>query len=218
MSETNTLAASVRDRGGKGAARAARREGRVPAVIYGGKTDPIAISIEERALNKLLHQGGFFSTMLEIDADGQTESVLPRDVQFHPVTDRAMHVDFLRLAKDATIAVEIPVHFTNEDSSPGLKRGGVLNIVRHTVEVNAPATAIPDAIEIDVSAYDIGDSIHISAVALPDGVEPTITDRDFTIATIAAPSAVKSAEGEEGDEAEDADGGDDAAEEEGGED
>lgn len=202
MSENKTLAASVRDRGGKGAARAARREGRVPAVIYGGKEEPVSIAIEERVLNKLLSSGGFFSTMLAIDAGGKIENALPRDVQFHPVTDRAMHVDFLRLGKNATIAVEIPVHFINEEDSPGLKRGGVLNIVRHTVEVNAPATSIPDSIEIDVSSYDIGDSIHISAVALPEGVAPTITDRDFTVATIAAPSAVKSAEDEAAEEAE----------------
>ena len=204
MSANNSLTATIRDRAGKGAARAARREGRVPAVVYGDNKEPLSISIEEKALVKLLTSGGFFSTMIDIDADGTKESALPRDVQFHPVTDRPLHVDFLRLSKNATIAVEVPVHFTNEEDSPGLKRGGVLNIVRHTVEVTAPATAIPDAIEIDVSSYDIGDSIHISAVALPDGVAPTITDRDFTIATIAAPSAVKSAESEdeEGEEAE----------------
>ena len=201
MSEQSTLAAEIRDRAGKGAARAARREGRIPAVIYGGKKDPVTITILEKDLVKELHTGTFFSTVYQVEAGSVTEQALPREVQFHPVTDRPEHVDFLRIAKGATVAVEVTVHFINEDKSPGLKQGGVLNVVRHEVEINAPATSIPDEIVIDVSKYEIGDSIHISEVELPEGVTPTITDRDFTIATIAAPTVAKT-EAEEDAEAE----------------
>ncbi len=197
MSEQSTLAAEIRDRAGKGAARAARREGRIPAVIYGGKKDPVTVTILEKDLVKELHTGTFFSTVYQVEAGSVTEQALPREVQFHPVTDRPEHVDFLRIAKGATVAVEVTVHFINEDKSPGLKQGGVLNVVRHEVEINAPATAIPDEIVIDVSKYEIGDSIHISEVELPEGVTPTITDRDFTIATIAAPTVAKTEEEED---------------------
>ena len=201
MSTEQTLAAEIRDRAGKGAARAARREGRVPAVIYGDKKDPVTITLLEKDLMKQLHTGNFFSTVYSLEIDGGNETALPRDVQFHPVTDRPEHVDFLRIGKGATVSVEVTVHFINEDKSPGLKKGGVLNVVRHEVEVTAPATAIPDEIVIDVSKYEIGDSIHISEVELPEKVTPTITDRDFTIATIAAPTVAPS-EDEDGEEAE----------------
>lgn len=196
MSEVLTLAAEARDRAGKGASRAVRREGRVPAVIYGNKESAVAIHVEEKRLVKLLHTGHFMNSVVEIEVDGKTHRTLPRDVQFHPVTDRPIHVDFLRLSANATITVNVPVRFENEAASPGLKRGGVLNVVRHEIEVKAPADAIPDDILVDVTGFDVGDSIHISAVKLPKGVTPVI-DRDFTIATIAAPSGLKSQEAAE---------------------
>ena len=196
MSDVLTLAAEARDRAGKGASRAVRREGRVPAVIYGNKESAVAIHVEEKRLVKLLHTGHFMNSVVEIEVDGKTHRTLPRDVQFHPVTDRPIHVDFLRLSANATITVNVPVRFENEAASPGLKRGGVLNVVRHEIEVKAPADAIPDDILVDVTGFDVGDSIHISAVKLPKGVTPVI-DRDFTIATIAAPSGLKSQEAAE---------------------
>ena len=196
MSDVLTLAAEARDRAGKGASRAMRREGRVPAVIYGNKESAVAIHVEEKRLVKLLHTGHFMNSVVEIEVDGKTHRTLPRDVQFHPVTDRPIHVDFLRLSANATITVNVPVRFENEAASPGLKRGGVLNVVRHEIEVKAPADAIPDDILVDVTGFDVGDSIHISAVKLPKGVTPVI-DRDFTIATIAAPSGLKSQEAAE---------------------
>lgn len=203
MSKIVPLVASLRDRAGKGAARAIRREGHVPAVVYGGKQDPASISIEERELVKQINTGKFLSTLYMIEADGKTVRVIPRDVQFHPVNDRPMHVDFLRLLEGSIIAVEVPVHFTNEEESPGLKRGGTLNIVRHTVELNVPVDSIPEFLEADMTGLDIGDGVHISSITLPEGVAPTITDRDFTIATVAAPSALLSAESEdEGEETE----------------
>lgn len=196
MSEVLTLAAEARDRAGKGASRAMRREGRVPAVIYGNKEAALSIHVEEKRLTKMLHTGHFMNSVVEIEIDGKTHRTLPRDVQFHPVTDRPIHVDFLRVSGDSLITVNVPVRFENEGASPGLKRGGVLNVVRHEIEVKVPADAIPDDIVVDVSGFDVGDSIHISAVKLPTGVKPVI-DRDFTIATIAAPSGLKSQEAAE---------------------
>lgn len=201
MSEQLTLAAALRERGGKGASRAMRREGRVPAVVYGEKQEPLTIHVEEKVLVKALSTGHFMNTVVMIDVDGRKSRTLPKDVQFHPVTDRPIHVDFLRIAEHATVTVEVPIRFENEDSSRGLKRGGVLNTVRHELELVCDAAEIPDEIVIDLAGLDIGDSIHISDVTLPKGVEPAITDRDFTIATIVAPSALRS----EGDEAAPAD-------------
>lgn len=200
MSKIVPLVASLRDRAGKGAARAIRREGHVPAVIYGGKEEPQSISVEERELVKQINTGKFLSTLYMVDAGGTKTRVIPRDVQFHPVNDRPLHVDFLRLLEGSIIAVEVPVHFLNEEKSPGLKRGGTLNVVRHTVELDVPVDEIPEFIEADLTGLEIGDGIHISSITLPQGAKPTITDRDFTIATIAAPSALLSAESEEGDE------------------
>ncbi len=227
MSDQLTLSAEPRERAGKGASRALRREGRIPAVIYGDKKDPQPIHVEERALIKLLGTGAFTNSTVEVEVGGDKQMTLPKDVAFHPVTDRPMHVDFFRLAKDATVTLGIPVHFVNEEESPGLKRGGVLNVVRHELELVCDAARIPEQIEIDVAGLEIGDSVHISALTLPDGSESAITDRDFTIATIVAPSALKSsdedeeeaAEGEEGEEGEEGAEGE-AAEgaEEGGED
>lgn len=204
MSDTLTLSAQLRDRAGKGASRALRREGRVPAVIYGDKKEPEAIHIAERDLNKMLGTGHFMNSIVEVEIDGKSVVTLPKDVAFHPVSDRPLHVDFLRIAKGSTVEVSVPVLFINEEASPGLKRGGVLNVVRHELELVCDATKIPDQIEIDVTGTDIGDSIHISAVTLPKGSESAITDRDFTIATIVAPSALKSSDGEAADEAEEA--------------
>lgn len=196
MSDVLTLAAEARDRAGKGASRAVRREGRVPAVIYGNKEAAVSIHVEEKRLVKLLSTGHFMNSVVEIELDGKTHRTLPRDVQFHPVTDRPIHVDFLRVSANALITVNVPVRFENEAASPGLKRGGVLNVVRHEVEVKVPANAIPDDIVVDVTGFDVGDSIHISAVKLPKNVTPVI-DRDFTITTIAAPSGLKSQEAAE---------------------
>ena len=196
MSDQLTLTAETRERAGKGASRALRREGRVPAVIYGGKEEPLTIHVEEKLLMKQLMTGHFMNSVVEITVDGKALRTLPKDVAFHPVNDRPLHVDFLRLSKDSTVHVDVPVKFTNEDASPGLKRGGVLNIVRHELELVCDANKIPDDILIDVTGFDVGDSIHISHVTLPEGSKSAITDRDFTIATIVAPSALKSTGGD----------------------
>jgi large subunit ribosomal protein L25 len=194
MSEALKLAAEARDRAGKGASRAIRREGRVPAVIYGNKKEPVQVHVEAKALVKLLQSGHFLSSVVELEVGGKTERTLPRDVQFHPVTDRPIHVDFLRLSKDAKVTVAVPVRFTEEEDSPGIKRGGVLNIVRHEVELVCPADAIPDEIVASLKGLDVGESLHISAFNLPGTVKPVIDDRDFTVATIVAPSALRSSE------------------------
>ena len=194
MSEAMKLAAAVRERAGKGASRAVRLTGRIPAVIYGDKQAAISVHVPEKELTKLLHTGHFMNSVVELELDGKVHRTLPRDVQFHVVNDRPIHVDFLRLAAGATIAVEVPVHFTDEDKSPGMKRGGTLNIVRHEVELNCPSDAIPDQLNFSLEGLDIGDSIHISAITLPKGVTPVISDRDFTVATLVAPSALQSAD------------------------
>jgi large subunit ribosomal protein L25 len=191
MSEALKLTAEARERAGKGASRAVRREGRVPAVIYGNKQDPLSIHVEEKLLVKMLQSGHFMNSVVEIDTGNGVERTLPRDVQFHPVTDRPLHVDFLRIAKNATVTVAVPVRFVDEEKSPGLKKGGVLSIVRHDVEVTCPADAIPDELVASLASFDVGESIHISAFNVPANVKPTITDRDFTVATITAPSALR---------------------------
>jgi large subunit ribosomal protein L25 len=196
MSDTLHLPAETRDRAGKGASRALRREGRVPAVIYGGKEEPLAIHVEEKLLRKQLGTGHFFNSVVDVEVGGKTVRALPKDVAFHPVTDRPLHVDFLRLSKDAKVHVNVPVVFANEEASPGLKRGGVLNIVRHELELVCASDKIPEDITIDVAGFDLGDSIHISHVKLPAGAESAISDRDFTIATIIAPSGLRSESGD----------------------
>jgi large subunit ribosomal protein L25 len=196
MSDQLTLTAETRDRAGKGASRALRREGRVPAVIYGGKEEPLTIHVEEKLLVRQLMTGHFMNSVVEVTVDGKAVRTLPKDVAFHPVSDRPLHVDFLRLSANSTVHVDVPVQFINEEKSPGLKRGGVLNIVRHELELVCEADKIPDDIIIDVTGFDVGDSIHISHVTLPAGTKSAITDRDFTIATIVAPSALKSTEGD----------------------
>lgn len=201
MSQNFTLAAEVRQRAGKGASRAVRRTGRVPAVIYGAGQPATTIHVEEKLLVRQLSSGHFMNAVVELELDGKVERTLPRDVQFHPVTDRPIHVDFLRLAAGGSITVNVPVHFVDEEKSPGIKRGGVLNIVRHEIELTCPSDNIPEQINISLEGREVGDSIHVSAVTLPAGAKPTI-DRDFTIATLVAPSALKSEEGEAATEAE----------------
>lgn len=196
MSDLLHLPAETRERAGKGASRALRREGRVPAVIYGGNEEPLAIHVEEKLLVKQLGTGHFFNSIVEVEVGGKTVRTLPKDVAFHPVNDRPLHADFLRLSANSTVHVEVPVIFVNEDASPGLKRGAVLNIVRHELELVCEADKIPDDIAIDVTGLDVGASIHISHVTLPAGVKSAITDRDFTIATIVAPSGLRSEEGD----------------------
>ncbi|MBT5435457.1 MAG: 50S ribosomal protein L25/general stress protein Ctc [Rhodospirillaceae bacterium] len=197
MADQATITAELRETSGTGAARATRRDGMVPGIVYGADHDNIMISVARDALDREAHQQGFFAQLFKLKVGGKSLDVLARDLQLHPVTDSIMHVDFLAVKADATIAVNIPVVFLNEEECEGLKRGGVLNIVRHEVELLCPANAIPESIEIDLAGHDIGDSIHISSVTLPDGVTPTIDDRDFTIVTLAAPTV--QAEVEEGE-------------------
>jgi len=196
MSDQLTLSAEARDRAGKGASRALRTQGRVPAVIYGNNEEPTMVRVEEKLLNKLLGTGHFFNSVVMVEVGGKKIRTLPKDVAFHPVSDRPLHADFLRVSEHATVHVNVPVHFTNEEAAPGLKRGGVLNIVRHELELICDAAEIPDEIAIDLAGFDVGDSIHISHVKLPKGASSAITDRDFTIATVVAPSALKSESGD----------------------
>ena len=196
MTTLKNISATRRDRAGKGAARAVRREGRVPAVIYGGGQAPVSISLDFKETNRLIYAGHFLTTVFSIDVDGEKIRAIPRDFQLDVVRDFPMHVDFLRLGEGATIRVEIPVHFVGQDVSPGLKGGGALNIVRHSVEFTVLADKIPDFITVDLSNAKLGDSLHISAVKLPEGAKPVISDRDFTIATIAGTSAKGGTEAE----------------------
>tara|TARA_R110000772_G_scaffold49123_5_gene112642 strand:- start:36766 stop:37419 length:654 start_codon:yes stop_codon:yes gene_type:complete len=215
MSGNTTMTAEPRDRAGKGAARATRRSGRVPAVIYGDHKDPILVSVEPVELMRHLHKPGFFSMLMDLNVAGDHHRVLPRDVQFHPVTDAPLHVDFMRIGKGTRITVMIPVQVENEDKCKGLKRGGVLNVVRHEVEVRCDPENIPDVITLSLEGLDIGDAMRISDAGLPADVKPTITDRDFVLVTIAAPTVVKDeaaeaqaeAEAEDGEEGDDEEGG-----------
>ncbi len=189
MSDTLELKAQARDRVGKGAARELRRQDMVPAVIYGDKKDPLPIALPRKETSLAIFGGGFMTSILEIDVEGTTHKVLPKDYQLHPVKDTVMHVDLLRVSSRTQVAVEIPVNFLNEETCPGLKAGGTLNVVRHTVEVNCRADAIPDGFDVDLEKFDMDDVIHVSAITMPEGVAPTIDDRDFTIATIQPPRA-----------------------------
>ena len=201
MSEQLTLPAEARERAGKGASRELRREGRVPCVIYGDKKEPVAVHVEEKLLTKMLSNGHFMNTVVMVDIGGKANRTLPKDVQFHPVSSRPIHVDFLRIGEHSEVKVNVPVVFIDEETSPGIKRGGVLNIVRHDLELVCDAAHIPDQIEISLDGLDIGDSIHISDVKLAKGVKSAIDDRDFTVATVVAPSAMKSEEGDTDTEA-----------------
>ena len=214
MSDALTLPAELRERAGKGASRALRREGRVPAVIYGGNDEPTPIHLEERVLRRQLGTGHFMNSILMIEVGGKKVRTIPKDVALHPVTDRPLHVDFLRLSKDSKIQVQVPVVFVNEEDSPGLKKGGVLNVVRHELDLVCESDKIPDDITIDVTGLEIGDSVHISSVKLPEGSESAITDRDFTIATLVAPSALRRSEAVEDEAAAEAAAAESAAEQE----
>ena len=185
--ETIDIKAEARSQVGKGSARAARRAGLVPAVIYGNKETAVSVTLDANQWRQLMHKPGIFSQLININVNNQTHFVLPRDIQQHPVSEEAMHVDFLRVTKNATVAVGIAVEFLNEDKCTGLKLGGVLNIVRSQVELNCPAISIPEKLTVDLEGLNVGHTIHISSIELPEGCTPTITDRDFTVATIAAP-------------------------------
>ena len=197
MSEVHSIAVAARPQAGKSAARATRRAGRVPGIVYGDRQEPTLISVEPRELGRELHRPGFFATLFDLSLDGQRIRVLPRDVQFDPVKDHPIHVDFMRVSATTRVHVNVPVRFTNEAQSPGLKRGGVLNVVRHTIELICTADRIPTDVTIDLTGLDIGDSVHIGAVTLPAEVTPAIADRDFTIATIAPPTVHRLEEEEE---------------------
>ena len=217
MSEQLTLPAEARERAGKGASRALRRDGRVPAVVYGEKQEALSIHVEEKLLTKMLHTGHFMNSVIMIDVAGKPTRTLPKAVDFHPVSSRPIHVDFLRIGEHSQVTVNVPVRFDNEEASPGLKRGGVLNIVVHDLALICDASEIPDEIHIPLDGLEIGDSIHISQVKLPKGSKPANADDDFTVATIVAPSAMKQTEEEEAPEGAVPVVGEDEAEGEGGE-
>ena len=198
MSDQLELAAETREQVGKGASRSLRRQGRVPAVIYGNNTAPASIHLEEKALVRALGTGHFMNSVIMVAG----ERTLAKDVAFHPVSDRPIHVDFLRISEHASVHVEVPVVFVDEDECAGITRGGVLNIVRHEVELIVDAAEIPSEVKVSLKGFDVGDSIHISSVTLPAGAKSAIEDRDYTVATIVAPSALKSSEGGEADTAE----------------
>ncbi len=201
MAQVTPMTAQVRERAGKGPARATRRAGRVPAIIYGNKLDSVLISLDPVDLAHQLTGPGFFSRVFDVKVNGETHRVLARDLQTDPVTDRPLHVDFMRFSAATRINVDVQVLFKNEEESPGLKRGGVLNVVRHAVEMICAPDSIPESITVDLTGLDIGDSVHISDISLPDDVQLTIADRDFTVATVVAPSALKTVEEEEAEAA-----------------
>jgi len=194
MAEIKSLVAAVRSGSGKGAARSVRREGRIPAVIYGGGEAPETITLDYRELNKLIYAGHFLTTIFDIDIDGRKERVLPRDYQLDVVRDTPMHIDFLRLRAGSSLRINVPLHFINQETCPGVKKGGSLNIVLHSVEMRVPADAIPDAITIDLAKADINDSIHLADIALPEGCKPMVrTKGPLTLANITPPAVVEEA-------------------------
>lgn len=189
MSNLVTINAEKREKSGRGSARASRREGYIPAVIYGGDTEPEIITVRRQDIMREIEKGAFLSTLFNIDFSGSAQRVLPKDVQLHPLKDWAEHVDFVRMPAGSRTVLNVPVAFLNQETSPGIKRGGILNVVRYEIELNVDVDNIPESIQVDLAEANVGDSIHISAVTLPEGVKPTI-ERDFTIATIAAPSGM----------------------------
>jgi large subunit ribosomal protein L25 len=188
MTATKEMKATARSKAGKGAARATRRSGRVPGVLYGEKKPPVSISLDAADLTHRIYAGHFLTTVYDLDIDGEKHRVIPRGFQLDPVRDRPIHVDFLRLGVGATVRVHVPIKFINHDAAPGIKRGGTLNIVRHTVEFYCPAEAIPESITADLTGLEIGNSLHISKITLPESVRPVIRDRDFTVATVVSSS------------------------------
>jgi large subunit ribosomal protein L25 len=201
MAAVESVSAELRDRAGKGAARESRRNGRVPAVIYGDKKEPTLISLDPKEIDRHIHKKTFYATLLDVDVKGTKHRVLPRDVQFDPVTDRTLHVDFQRIGKDTKVHVNVPVVVRNEAASPGIKRGGVLNIVRHEIEFICSPDAIPQAIEVDLTGLEIGGSIHIHAVKLPENAQLAVRERDFTVVSIGAPTGLKAEQQEAAEKA-----------------
>src|SRR5499427_1729264 len=193
MAETTKVVAKVRDRAGKGGARSSRRDGLIPAVIYGDKQPPMMIAVEPKSVEREMHTEGFFNHQLKIEVDGQGFDVLPRDVQLDPVTDKPLHLDFLRIGPDSIITVQVPVHFRNEGQAPGIKRGGVLNVVMHEITVRTKPASIPEFFEVDLTGLDIGHSVHLSALKVPEGIRVVTREKDPTVATIAAPTVVREA-------------------------
>src|SRR6478735_7237632 len=193
MTETTKVVAKTRDRAGKGGARSSRREGLIPAVIYGDKQPPVMIAVQPRTIERELHREGYFNHRMTIDVDGTPYQVLPRDVQVDPVTDKPLHLDFLRIGPESIITVQVPVHFRNEAAAPGIKRGGVLNIVLHEITVRTKADTIPEYFEVDLTGLEIGHSIHLSTISVPEGVRVVSRDKDATVASIAAPTVVREA-------------------------
>ena len=191
MATATKLTAAMRDRAGKGMARETRRQDRVPCVIYGAGKPPVMISLPMKDLERQVHSSTFVTHMLDIEVDGASHHVLPRDVQFHPLTDRPMHVDFLRIDATSVVTVGVPVVFLNLDTCPGIKRGGVLNIVHHEIEVKCRPDQIPESINIDLGEATVGTSIHLSSITLPAGVTVVTHEKDFTIATVAAPTVAR---------------------------
>ena len=201
MAAVETVSAEARDRAGKGPARESRRNGRVPAVIYGDKKEPTLISLDPKQIDKLIHKKTFYATLLDVELAGQKHRVLPRDVQFDPVTDRTLHVDFQRIGKDTKVHVNVPVVVKNEAASPGIKRGGVLNVVRHEIAFICSPDAIPQSIEVDLTGFEIGGSIHIHSVKLPENATLAIRERDFTVVSIGAPTGLKAEQQEAAEKA-----------------
>jgi large subunit ribosomal protein L25 len=191
MPEIISLSAEPRAVAGKGAARATRRAGRVPGIIYGDGKDPTAVSFDPRELTRAIHRAGFFASIVDVAVGGAVHRTLARDVQYHPVTDTALHVDFMRVGAGATVHVSVPVSFTGQERSPGLRIGGILNVVRHSIEIACPVDSIPERIVISLDGLEIGDSIHVETVAMPEGVRAVLGSRDSTIASIATSSAVR---------------------------
>ena len=191
MPEIISLSAEPRDRAGKGAARATRRAGRVPGIIYGDGKEPMPVSFEPRELSRAINRAGFYATVVDVSVDGAVQRTLAREVQYHPVTDNALHVDFMRVGVGARVNVSVPVSFINHDRSPGLRRGGILNVIRHTIDIACAIDAIPERLVVDLNGLEIGDSVHIETVTLPEGVRSMLSSRDSTIASIAASSAVR---------------------------
>ncbi len=190
MAEMKKLAATVRDGIGKGAARSVRREGRIPGVIYGGGDTAEPIALDYREVNKLIYAGHFLTTIFEIDVGGTKQRVIPRDYQLDPIKDQPLHIDFLRLKPGASLRVHVPLHYINQETCPGIKKGGTLNVVRHDLDMRVPADNIPDAIIADLSKLDVAESMRISSIPLPDGCKLMSSERDFTIATIVPPIVV----------------------------
>ena len=201
MAAVESISAEARDRAGKGPARESRRNGRVPAVIYGDKKEPTLISLDPKEIDRLIHKKTFYATLLDVDLKGTKHRVLPRDVQVDPVTDRPLHVDFQRIGKDTKVHVNVPIVIRNEAASPGLKRGGVLNLVRHEIEFICSPDAIPQAIEVDVTGLEIGGSIHINSVKLPENAKLVVKERDFTVVSIGAPTGLKAEQQEAAEKA-----------------